>query len=194
MWLVNCCWCITTGDRSGKMAKNHQSHSSADSATWLERERESKLFRTSRFLVLLVRRTCAIISLFPSRRLKKRHLKTTFKKTYGRPWPPSVRCVRSWKWWQLWMTLTLKVLGNWLTSRFLTSRFLVPLVRRTCAIISLFPSRHLKKRHLKTTFKKTYGRPWPPPPAYAVYAREDDDNYGWPLTLKVLGNWLDLLT
>ena len=22
------CWCITTGDRSGKMAKNHQSHSS----------------------------------------------------------------------------------------------------------------------------------------------------------------------
>ena len=27
------CWCITTGDRSGKMAKNHQSHSSADSAT-----------------------------------------------------------------------------------------------------------------------------------------------------------------
>ena len=27
------CWCITTDDRSGKMAKNHQSHSSADSAT-----------------------------------------------------------------------------------------------------------------------------------------------------------------
>ena len=27
------CWCITTGDRSGKMAKNHQSHSSVDSAT-----------------------------------------------------------------------------------------------------------------------------------------------------------------
>ena len=27
------CWRITTGDRSGKMAKNHQSHSSADSAT-----------------------------------------------------------------------------------------------------------------------------------------------------------------
>ena len=27
------CWCITTGDRSGKMAKNHQSHSSANSAT-----------------------------------------------------------------------------------------------------------------------------------------------------------------
>ena len=27
------CWCITTGDRSGRMAKNHQSHSSADSAT-----------------------------------------------------------------------------------------------------------------------------------------------------------------
>ena len=27
------CWCITTGDRSGKMAKNHQSHSSEDSAT-----------------------------------------------------------------------------------------------------------------------------------------------------------------
>ena len=27
------CWCITTGGRSGKMAKNHQSHSSADSAT-----------------------------------------------------------------------------------------------------------------------------------------------------------------
>ena len=27
------CWCITTGDRSGKMAKYHQSHSSADSAT-----------------------------------------------------------------------------------------------------------------------------------------------------------------
>ena len=24
------CWCITTGDRSGKMAKNHQSHSSAE--------------------------------------------------------------------------------------------------------------------------------------------------------------------
>ena len=32
------CGCITTGDRSGKMAKNHQSHSSADSTTWLERE------------------------------------------------------------------------------------------------------------------------------------------------------------
>ena len=27
------CWCITTGDRSGKMTTNHQSHSSADSAT-----------------------------------------------------------------------------------------------------------------------------------------------------------------
>ena len=27
------CWCITTGNRSGKMAKNHQSHSSADGAT-----------------------------------------------------------------------------------------------------------------------------------------------------------------
>ena len=27
------CWCITTGDRSGKMAKNNQSHSSADNAT-----------------------------------------------------------------------------------------------------------------------------------------------------------------
>ena len=27
------CCCITTGDRSGKMARNHQSHSSADSAT-----------------------------------------------------------------------------------------------------------------------------------------------------------------
>ena len=27
------CWCITTGDRSGKMAKIDQSHSSADSAT-----------------------------------------------------------------------------------------------------------------------------------------------------------------
>ena len=27
------CWCITTGDRSGTLAKNHQSHSSADSAT-----------------------------------------------------------------------------------------------------------------------------------------------------------------
>ena len=27
------CWCITTGDRSGKMAKNHQSHSIAYSAT-----------------------------------------------------------------------------------------------------------------------------------------------------------------
>ena len=27
------CLCITTGDRSGKMAKNHQSHNSADSAT-----------------------------------------------------------------------------------------------------------------------------------------------------------------
>ena len=27
------CWCITTGDRSGKMAKNHKSHSSEDSAT-----------------------------------------------------------------------------------------------------------------------------------------------------------------
>ena len=27
------CWCFTTGDRSGKMATNHQSHSSADSAT-----------------------------------------------------------------------------------------------------------------------------------------------------------------
>ena len=27
------CCCITTGERSGKMAKNHQSHSSADSAT-----------------------------------------------------------------------------------------------------------------------------------------------------------------
>ena len=27
------CWCNTTGDRSGKMAKNHQSHSSAVSAT-----------------------------------------------------------------------------------------------------------------------------------------------------------------
>ena len=26
-------WCIPTGDRSGKMAKNRQSHSSADSAT-----------------------------------------------------------------------------------------------------------------------------------------------------------------
>ena len=26
-------WCITTGDRSGKMAKVHQSHSSVDSAT-----------------------------------------------------------------------------------------------------------------------------------------------------------------
>ena len=25
--------CVTTGDRSGKMAKNHQRHSSADSAT-----------------------------------------------------------------------------------------------------------------------------------------------------------------
>ena len=24
------CWCITTGDRSGKMAKNQQSHSSAE--------------------------------------------------------------------------------------------------------------------------------------------------------------------
>ena len=32
------CCCITTGDRSGKMAINHQSHSSADSATSLERE------------------------------------------------------------------------------------------------------------------------------------------------------------
>ena len=27
------CWCITTGDRSGKMAKDHQSRNSADSAT-----------------------------------------------------------------------------------------------------------------------------------------------------------------
>ena len=27
------CCCITTGDRSGKMARNHQCHSSADSAT-----------------------------------------------------------------------------------------------------------------------------------------------------------------
>ena len=27
------CCCITIGDRSGKMARNHQSHSSADSAT-----------------------------------------------------------------------------------------------------------------------------------------------------------------
>ena len=26
------CWCITTGERSGNVAKNHQSHSSADSA------------------------------------------------------------------------------------------------------------------------------------------------------------------
>ena len=37
-----------------------------------------------------------------------------------------------------------------------------------------------KKLHLKTTFKQAYGRPWPPP-AYAVYTRENDDNYGWPL-------------
>ena len=27
------CCCITTGERSGSMAKNHQSHTSADSAT-----------------------------------------------------------------------------------------------------------------------------------------------------------------
>ena len=27
------CWCITTGERSGNVVKNHQSHSSADSAT-----------------------------------------------------------------------------------------------------------------------------------------------------------------
>ena len=27
------CFCITTGERSGKMSTNHQSHSSADSAT-----------------------------------------------------------------------------------------------------------------------------------------------------------------
>ena len=34
------CWWITTGDRSGKMATNHQSHSSADSATCLQRDKE----------------------------------------------------------------------------------------------------------------------------------------------------------
>ena len=27
------CWCITTGERSGNVVKNHQSHSSADIAT-----------------------------------------------------------------------------------------------------------------------------------------------------------------
>ena len=34
------CWCITICDRSGNMAKIRQSHSSADSATRLETQRE----------------------------------------------------------------------------------------------------------------------------------------------------------
>ena len=34
------CWCITTGDRSGKMAKNHQSHRSADSTMHIPDLRE----------------------------------------------------------------------------------------------------------------------------------------------------------
>ena len=42
---------LTTGDWSGKMARNHQSHSSADSATWLERE-AYKQFYLGTLLVL----------------------------------------------------------------------------------------------------------------------------------------------
>ena len=58
----------------------------------------SKLFRTSGFLVILVRRH---VQLFHFHHCK-RHLK---KPTIALdPFPPSVRCVRSWKWWQLWTT------------------------------------------------------------------------------------------
>ena len=52
------CWCITTGDRSGKMAKNHQSHSSADSATRLEREREREIWQINLYYIIFSANPC----------------------------------------------------------------------------------------------------------------------------------------
>ena len=57
--------------------------------------------------------------------------------------------------------------------------------RRTCANwsaghVQLFHFHHCK-RHLKKRTIALDPLP-PPPPAYAVYARENDDNYGRPLT------------
>ena len=60
----------------------------------------SKLFRTGGFLVILVRRH---VQLFHFHHCK-RHLKKLTIALDLLPPPPSVRCVRSWKWWQLWTT------------------------------------------------------------------------------------------
>ena len=46
------CCCITTGDRSGKMVKNHQSRSSADSATSRERDNFMHFLSTSFILCI----------------------------------------------------------------------------------------------------------------------------------------------
>ena len=58
--------CITTGDRSGKMARNHQCHSSADSATWLERDFNSFLIFVIFFLVFCMWNVLEYIARFPS--------------------------------------------------------------------------------------------------------------------------------
>ena len=46
--------------------------------------------------------------------------------------------------------------------------FCDPLMKMQCIIINI---------------KKAY-QPWTPPPVYSVYSRENDDNYGWPLSHK----------
>ena len=63
----------------------------------------------------------------------------------------------------------------WASKLFRTSGFLV-------LNVQLFPYFHHGKRHLK---KRTVGFD-PLPPAYAVYAHENDDNYGRPLTGKTI--------
>ena len=69
------------------------------------------------------------------------------------------------------MSCIFYVTSFWTSKLFWTSLFLVLLVQ-------LFPYFHHCKRHLK---KRTVVLD-PLPPAYAVYAHENDDNYGRPLS------------